>query len=188
MQIANIIVRYSLKLIVTTFMCQVYLLIGGNLGDRMQHISTALNLIQQSVGEIILQSSVYETKAWGVEQQPDFLNLALMVNTELGPLAILDRTQQIETELGRSRKEDEKWGARTMDIDILFYDDQIIDADRLQIPHPFIAQRKFVLLPLFEISPDFIHPVSKESIKTLYLNCSDRLSVEKLSTNLFNSL
>lgn len=168
-------------------MCQVYLLLGGNLGDRMQHILTALNLIQQTVGEIKLQSSIYETKAWGVEQQPDFLNLALMVATELSPLDLLNKTQQIEKELGRSRKEDEKWGARTMDIDILFYDHQIIDTDRLQIPHPLMNQRKFVLLPLLEISSDYVHPVSKESIKTLYLKCNDRLAVEKLTINLFNS-
>jgi 2-amino-4-hydroxy-6-hydroxymethyldihydropteridine diphosphokinase len=187
MQFANIILRYPLKVIVTTFMCQVYLLLGGNLGDRIQHISTALNRIQQTVGEIKLQSSVYETKAWGVEQQPDFLNLALVVNTELSPVDVLNRTQQIEKELGRSRTEEERWGARTMDIDIIFYDDQIMETERLQIPHPLMSQRKFVLLPLFEISPDFIHPVVKQSIKTLYLSCSDRLAVEKLYTNLFNS-
>jgi 2-amino-4-hydroxy-6-hydroxymethyldihydropteridine diphosphokinase len=169
-------------------MCQVYLLIGGNLGDRIKNIKTAIILIQKNIGEIKIQSSVYETKAWGLEQQPDYLNLVLVVETTHQPIEILNKTQLIEHELGRSRLKEEKWSARTMDIDILFFDDVIIESDRLKIPHPLIAMRKFVLTPLLEILPEFIHPVSKESIKTLYLKCEDRLTVKKLSPNILNSI
>ncbi len=169
-------------------MCQVYLLIGGNLGDRIQNILTALNKIEKFIGKIKMQSSVYETKAWGLENQADFLNLALVIETDLYPIEILNKTQQIEQELGRSKMKFEKWGARTMDIDILFYDDEIIKTERLQIPHPLLGSRKFVLIPLMEISPNLIHPASKESIKTLYLKCDDTLEVRKMSPNILNSL
>lgn len=163
-------------------MCQVYLLLGGNLGDRILNLSSALQAIQDRIGEIELKSAVYETKAWGVEKQPDYLNLVVVVKTELKPIEILNKTQKIEQELGRKRLE--KWGARTMDIDILFIDNEVLNTERLTIPHPLINVRKFVLLPLLEIAPNFIHPIFKDSIKNLYLKCDDRLLVEKLNINL----
>lgn len=163
-------------------MFQVYLLLGGNLGDRILNLSSALQAIQDRIGEIELKSAVYETKAWGVEKQPDYLNLVVVVKTELKPIEILNKTQKIEQELGRKRLE--KWGARTMDIDILFIDNEVLNTERLTIPHPLINVRKFVLLPLLEIAPNFIHPIFKDSIKNLYLKCDDRLLVEKLNINL----
>ncbi len=160
-------------------MSKVFLSIGGNLGDRFENISLALINISQLVGSIKKQSSIYETKAWGKENQPDYLNLALEIETKLLPEELLKITQQIEINLGRKRHE--KWDARTIDIDILFYDHEIINLDFLKIPHPLINIRKFVLLPLFEIAADFIHPVLKQNIKSIYLNCEDDLAVKKLN-------
>lgn len=159
-------------------MSKVYLLLGGNLGDRFQNISEAISAINQRIGKVILQSAIYETKAWGATQQPDFLNIAIMVETELLPLSVLEFTQEIENELGRTRQINQKWGARTMDIDLLLYDQEIIQTERLIIPHPLMAQRKFVLIPLCEIAPNFIHPVFKQSIFDLNILCADKLVVK----------
>ena len=164
-------------------MNKVYLLLGGNLGDRFLNISEAINAIKQQIGEVVLQSAIYETKAWGITQQPDFLNIAMVVQTKLLPLAVLDATQDIENKLGRTRQENLQWGARTMDIDLLFYNQEIILAERLVIPHPLMALRKFVLLPLEEIAPSFIHPILKQSIYDLNLNCEDELFVKKWNFN-----
>lgn len=161
-------------------MNKVYLLLGGNLGDRFQNIIEAINVIQQQIGNIVLRSSIYETKAWGLSQQPDFLNLAILVETKLTPLSLLDATQKIEKDLGRIRHENQKWGARTMDIDILFFNQEIIRTERLVIPHPLMALRKFVLLPLDEIATNYIHPILNQTIYDLNLNCEDQLIVKKL--------
>jgi len=165
-------------------MSKVFLSIGGNLGDRFENINLAVSNINENVGDIKKQSSIYETKAWGNENQPDYLNMTLEVETLFLPQELLKILQRIEIDLGRKRHE--KWGARTIDIDILFYDHEIIDLDDLKIPHPLMTIRKFVLLPMLEIAPDFIHPVLKQNIKSIYLNCEDDLAVNKL--NLKNSI
>lgn len=159
-------------------MCQVYLSLGGNLGDRLSNFTIATQHIKEKIGEVLKESSIYETKAWGDENQPDYLNMVLEVSTELEPEEILNETQKIEHQLGRQRSE--KWGARTMDIDILFIGDKVLDTERLKIPHPLMSKRKFVLLPLMEVAPEFIHPIFKTSIKTLTSNCEDTLEVKKL--------
>jgi 2-amino-4-hydroxy-6-hydroxymethyldihydropteridine diphosphokinase len=156
-------------------MSKVYLLLGGNLGDRELLMAEAEKELNKQIGEVVLKSSLYETNAWGKEQQPNFLNKILVIDTNLNAFETLKLTQAIELKLGRTRIE--HWGARTMDIDILFYDNEIINTDNLKIPHPLITMRKFVLLPLLEIIPNFIHPVLKQTINELYLICDDQLNV-----------
>ena len=156
-------------------MHKVFLSIGGNLGDRQANLATAIKEIGGKVGLVTAHSSIYETKAWGVEDQPDFLNQVLLVETDLSPIAILDTVLNIELAMGRIRER--KWYTRLIDIDILFYDQQIINTERLIIPHPFIAKRNFVLAPLTEIAPDFIHPVLNKSIAGLYKDSPDSLDV-----------
>lgn len=159
-------------------MNKVTLILGSNLGDTIENIFLALSKIVEYVGEITTKSSLYETKAWGKTDQPNFLNLAIQLNTSLTPFAVLKEVQKIETECGRLRKE--KWGERTMDIDVLFYNDLILKTDELTIPHPLIEMRKFVLMPLAEIDPDLTHPISKQKISKLLLICNDDLEVKKL--------
>lgn len=157
----------------------VYLQLGSNLGDRAAWMHQAIELIGQQFGEIKLKSSVYETAAWGVQNQQNFLNQVIQIHTTLTPIQILQQCQAIETELGRTRTE--HWGARTMDIDILFISDKIIDqAPQLIVPHPYIAERKFVLQPLEEIAPEFIHPIFKQSISQLLYLCKDQGEVRKI--------
>ena len=163
-------------------MGKVYLLLGGNLGDRKMLIANAEDELRKQIGDIVLKSSLYETKAWGKEDQPNFLNKALGINTKLNAFEILKIIQNIEVKLGRKRVE--HWGSRTMDIDILFYENEIIDTEDLKIPHPLINIRKFVLSPLLEIIPDFIHPGLKKSVKELYLICEDKLEVTKIKTDI----
>ena len=147
----------------------VYLLLGSNLGNKKEILNKAIELLVEKIGIIISQSKDYETKPWGVTDQPDFLNLAIAIHTKLTPLEILEQTQSIENQLGRIRKE--KWGARLIDIDIMFYGNEIIDETNLKIPHPLMQERDFALIPLAEIAPDFVHPVLRKTISELvYLN------------------
>ncbi len=143
----------------------VYLSLGSNLGDRKEILEKAIVLLNEKVGVVVKQSKDYETAPWGVTDQPDFLNLAIEIRTPLKPLEVLEQTQSIENQLGRVRKE--KWGARLIDIDILFYGNQIIDEPNLKVPHPLIQERDFVLSPMVEITPDFVHPVLGKTILEL---------------------
>lgn len=127
----------------------VYIGLGTNLGDRHLNLGNAINLIGNQIGKVLKQSSIHETKAWGNTNQPDFLNMVIRIETELTPELLLEKCLSIEKEIGRVREE--KWGPRIIDIDILYYNDLIIDNENLKIPHPFINEREFVLKPLTEI-------------------------------------
>lgn len=155
-----------------------HLLLGSNLGNREKFISDALLLLAERVGNILLKSAIYETAAWGTTDQPNFLNMAIVIQTTLSPLQLLDAVLKIEQDLGRVREE--RWGARVIDIDIIFYGTEIIDVPhKLQIPHPELQKRRFVLLPINEITPNFIHPILGQNISELLANLTDELTVFK---------
>lgn len=150
-----------------------YLLTGGNMGNRLNHLRQAAELIQQKCGKILTQSSVYETEAWGKTDQPAFLNQALQVETDLSPDALMQALLDIETTMGRTRTI--KMGPRIIDLDILLIDDLIQTSALLTIPHPALTLRKFALLPLAEIAPLLMHPLEKKSILELLEICPDTL-------------
>ena len=161
-------------------MTMLYLLLGGNIGDKERIFSEALAILNNRVGEIQLQSAVYETEPWGFESIDLFWNQAIEISTNLSPEEVLAQTQMIEQELGRIRKENQ-YSSRVIDIDILFYGDQIINRENLIIPHPRIQERKFALVPLNEIAPELIHPVFHKSIRQLLEESTDPLKVERVS-------
>ncbi len=142
----------------------VYLALGTNLGDRPANLRAALKALLSEV-KVITESKVYETPPWGYENQPAFLNMAVKCETNLEPESLLKRLKQHEVQLGREQSF--RWGPRLIDIDILFYDNIILKSESLTIPHPRLHERAFVLVPLAEISPDFIHPVLKKTINEL---------------------
>ncbi len=148
-----------------------HLIIGGNLGDRIGRLSHARELLSAQAGEIIVESNIYETQPWGYEDQPWFLNQAIELRSILSPTEMLEKIKQIEMEVGRTPAE--KWHARTIDIDILLCGQEIIKQNGLEVPHPLLQQRNFVLIPLMEIAGDFIHPILEKSIEELYTDCRD---------------
>lgn len=143
-----------------------FLSLGSNQGDRLYYLQQAVDLISDRMGDIYQISSVYETPAWGF-QANHFLNAVLWVKTPLDPTTVLEQAWQIEKQLGRTRKGQPGYRDRTLDIDLLFYEDQIIHNPTLQIPHPRLHLRNFVLVPLQEIAPDWIHPVFTKTITQL---------------------
>lgn len=141
-----------------------YIALGSNLGNREENLKTAIEKIKKIV-QIKEISSIYETEPEGYKNQGLFLNMAIEIKTSLGPQELLSNLQEIENEMGRTREI--KNGPRTIDLDIIFYEDKIIEEQNLKIPHPLMHKRNFVLLPMNEIAPEFIHPILKKSIKTL---------------------
>lgn len=158
-------------------MIKLYILLGGNLGDKHLVFSEARLRLSQQVGTITIQSAIYETEPWGFESDDIFWNQVLEISTELSPEEVLKQTQQIEHDLGRIRKANQ-YDSRIIDIDILFYGDLIIKTENLVVPHPRIQERKFALVPLSEIAPELIHPVFLKSIRQLLAECTDQLKVE----------
>ncbi|HEY5970274.1 MAG TPA: 2-amino-4-hydroxy-6-hydroxymethyldihydropteridine diphosphokinase [Chitinophagaceae bacterium] len=156
-----------------------YLLIGGNLGNRKENLSKAVTLINEQCGSLTRSSSIYETEAWGITDQPSFLNQALEISTSLTARQLIRRVLKIEEEMGRVRKE--KLGPRIIDIDILLFENEIHDLRFLKIPHPEMQNRRFVLVPLAEIDSTLQHPVLKKSIAELLEECPDNLEVNKIS-------
>ncbi len=154
------------------------LLYGSNLGDREAIMKQAAWEIHLELGEPVKVSSMYETAAWGITDQDPFLNCVITYNTSLRPLRILELIKETEIKLGRVRYQ--KWGPRTIDIDILFYDNIVYESPELQIPHPQLHKRRFVLAPLNEIRPEFRHPVLDKTIRQLYNELDDDLEVVRL--------
>jgi 2-amino-4-hydroxy-6-hydroxymethyldihydropteridine diphosphokinase len=142
----------------------VYLALGTNLGDRLTNLRAAIEALPSEI-KVMAESKVYETPPWGYENQPTFLNMAVKCETDLEPESLLKRLKQLEVQLGREQSF--HWGPRLIDIDILFYDDLILKSESLIIPHPRLHERAFVLVPLADIAPDFIHPVLKKTIREL---------------------
>ena len=127
----------------------IYIGLGTNLGDRNSNLNKAIELISLQIGSVLKESTVHETKPWGKTDQPNFLNMVIKIETKLTPQQLLEKCLSIENEIGRVREE--KWGPRLIDIDILYYNNEIINEENLIIPHPFIQEREFVLKPLNEI-------------------------------------
>ncbi|QHS59806.1 2-amino-4-hydroxy-6-hydroxymethyldihydropteridine diphosphokinase [Chitinophaga agri] len=153
------------------------LLIGGNLGDRIGNLREAVAQIEKQVGKVEKLSALYETAAWGDVAQPDYLNQALLVSTEMDARTLLHTVLAIEHHIGRVRRQ--KWGARVIDIDIIFYNDAIINEPDLKVPHPQMQFRQFVLVPLEEILPDWEHPLLRQSVRKLLEHCTDQLPARK---------
>jgi 2-amino-4-hydroxy-6-hydroxymethyldihydropteridine diphosphokinase len=149
------------------------------MGNREANLKEALSLIDMNIGGILKKSSVFETEPWGFEAGINFLNMALEVETKHTPSGILGSILMIEAQLGRIRTETQ-YSSRIIDIDILFFDEMIMDEITLNIPHPYLHKRKFVLVPLNEIAPDFIHPVLKKSIGSLLNSCEDISEIRKI--------
>jgi 2-amino-4-hydroxy-6-hydroxymethyldihydropteridine diphosphokinase len=156
-------------------MTKTYLLLGSNMGNREAFLSKALTEIDATIGKISKKSKIYQTEPWGEKEQEDFLNIAIEVETKLKPKKILEKIHEIEKLL--DREETYKWGPREIDIDILFYGEEMISEVDLTIPHPFIHERKFTLIPLAEIAPELYHPIMGANIMDLLLECEDQSEV-----------
>jgi len=159
-------------------MNNVFLLLGSNLGHRKQLLQQAIKHIEAQIGIVTISSSIYETQSWGKADLPNYLNQVILVQTNLPAQTVLKKILAIEQEMGRVREE--KWGSRTIDIDILFYNSDIISEPGLHIPHPELQNRRFTLEPLAEIAPQFIHPVLNVTILRLKNDLKDNLLIKKL--------
>jgi len=160
-------------------MHEIYLLLGSNLGNREEFLHKAICQIQLQAGELITASSLYQTESWGISEQPDYINQVILIKSPLTAQELLAKILFIEQELGRERFE--KWGSRVIDIDILFYGNEIIDSTNLTVPHKHFHERRFAVEPMLEIAPDFMHPKLKKTIKSIALELTDQLSVQILN-------
>jgi 2-amino-4-hydroxy-6-hydroxymethyldihydropteridine diphosphokinase len=160
-------------------MNKAYLILGSNLGDRLELIEKSKELVKIQIGSIVKDSSLYDTEPWGFVHKNTFLNQVIYVQTSLNPHHLLEAIHKIEKSLGRIR-ENNQYNARTIDIDILLYNDWIIHSPDLKIPHPKMLERRFVLEPLNEIAAELEHPVEKKTVKQLLLECKDEMKVIKL--------
>ncbi|MDO4953153.1 MAG: 2-amino-4-hydroxy-6-hydroxymethyldihydropteridine diphosphokinase [Synergistaceae bacterium] len=155
-------------------MHKAWLSLGSNEGDRTEMLLQALEMLAD-IFEITEESRVYETEPWGITDQPKFLNMCIGIETELGAYEVLEKINEIEAMLGRLRKT--RWGQRTIDIDIVFFEDKVIAGEKLTIPHKYMHERAFVLVPLNDIAPDFVHPLLKKTVKEML----DELPKEKMT-------
>ena len=160
-------------------MSKVYFSIGSNKGNRSQLINEAIDKIDISIGRVELKSSIYETQSWGFKSN-NFYNVCLLIESSLSVESIFNKILKIEKDMGRLKKTDQ-YSDRCIDIDILFFDNMIINSKSLEIPHPRIQLRKFVLTPMLELTPDLIHPILKKSIRQLEMECVDKDQPKKVS-------
>jgi len=158
-------------------MNRVILLLGSNLSDRVLMLAKARNQIQNLIGEIIKESHIYESDPWGFESDKAFLNQTLIIETRLSPIEILQKIKVLEKKMGRVKKS-ENYESRTIDVDILFCNDEIINLPHLIVPHPQLHKRKFTMVPLAEMEPMFIHPVFNKSMLDLLNDCLDNSEVK----------
>ncbi len=156
----------------------VYLLLGSNIGDSSKHLDIARKHISAKIGTIKRQSRLYQTAAWGKHDQPDFLNQVLIAFTDYDPQELIERVLAIEQKMGRIRTQ--KNAPRLIDIDILYFNKEIINSKKLVVPHPAISERRFVLTPLNELSPNFMHPLLYKTNHELLTDCTDPLNVKKI--------
>ena len=160
-------------------MHQVFLGIGGNIGNKHDNFDKVYTFIQNELGTITKSSSVYETPPWGFQAEVNFWNQVLVVKTEFSAVEVLRKINQIERQFGRKR-DGGQYKSREMDIDILYFDEMILDTGNLTIPHPQIANRLFVLVPLAEIAPDFVHPLLRLKSLEMLKNCGDNSVIKKV--------
>jgi 2-amino-4-hydroxy-6-hydroxymethyldihydropteridine diphosphokinase len=178
-------------------MKEVFVLLGSNRGNRIDFLSKALEMIEVRAGKVIQKSAVYETEPWGFEDQTSFFNQVVEIETNLRPAELLDQLLTIEVQLGRIRPFDgcgcgipaasgpddgsgqktAGYAGRTIDLDILFFGQQLVFTDQLMIPHPRLHERKFTLVPLNEIAPAFVHPLLKKPMSVLMQECRDQAKV-----------
>jgi len=163
-------------------MKKVFFGLGTNMGKRAENLSKAVHSIETEIGSVLKTSSVFETEPWGFHSDEQFLNMVVKVKTELSPAELLTRILSIEASLGRKRGK-KHYVSRVIDIDILLYDDQIIDEKNLKIPHPLLHERRFVLEPLCELELDLIHPVLGKTLKDLLEICQDTSKVQKAGSH-----
>ena len=156
----------------------VYLLLGTNLGDRAKNLRVATKSIEQAIGKVAETSARYETAAWGIPDQPSFYNQVIRIDTELGHEPLLRELQAIEQYMGKVKVG--HWRERLIDLDILYYNNRLVQTDFLTIPHPELHRRRFTLIPLVEIAPQFVHPRLNKNQQQLLQGCTDSLEVKKL--------
>lgn len=154
-------------------MNSVYLILGGNLGNRRKNLVLALGMIRVEIGNILRGSNIYETEPWGLKNVKTFYNQVIEINTFLTPLELLEKINSIESSFGRGRNQHIRYQSRRMDIDILFYNKEVVNLPELTIPHPRLHERNFVLMPLCELAAELIHPVFDKTIRQLKAECKD---------------
>lgn len=163
---------------------KVYLLAGGNLDNSIAKYEKLFDLLENRIGKIVKKSSFYESEPWGFSSDNSFVNIALLVYSSLSAIDLLNELKTIEEKMGRKTEHSlQNYTDRNIDIDIVFYNNHIITTETIKIPHPRMQERMFVLMPLSEIAPDFIHPVFKKSILQLKNECNDKNWVRKITWN-----
>lgn len=164
-------------------MVRCYILFGSNQGDKRKLLEQSCVLVSERCGMLVERSSAYITEPWGFESDEWFLNALLVVETELDPDTLMDTLMGIEAELGRVRHpEKEGYSSRTVDLDILYYGDRVVNTGKVTVPHPRLHQRKFALMPLCEVIPDFLHPVLNMSQEDILCQCPDPSTVKQLNS------
>ncbi len=162
-------------------MSSIYISLGSNQGDRIRHLEDALQILQERDIRVVRKSPYYLSKAWGNQDQPDFINQVVEVATEYDASVLLSCLLATEREMGRVRTG--KWQPRSIDLDLLFYHDEIFETPGIQVPHPRVQDRNFILTPMMDLKPDLVHPVLGKTIQELYLDCEDQLEVLMFELN-----
>jgi 2-amino-4-hydroxy-6-hydroxymethyldihydropteridine diphosphokinase len=161
-------------------MNSVILLLGTNIGNRLKNLKNSIILINQNAGRVLIESSIYETEPWGFSSDLPFYNMAISIETKLSPTELIKQLNKVESGIGRERSNKNGYENRIIDIDIISFGNIVIDTPELNIPHPRMHLRKFTLLPIMEIAPDWIHPTLNKSISNLLKECEDKCTATKI--------